>query len=180
MSTPPDLTLTADPPIPPSPPSESAPGSSTDEISRRAFGDGAPAPAHLEEAFSIATGTEPLAPAARFMPRKEWCEFWLKCHGITGQVMGSKVLAGIPERKGMLEAAEAIYDSCVDTPALHWMIAPGGKWFQRAAVVAYAYAPIAGELRAERAARAHPPRNAAPRDPEGSLGDGALGIPPGA
>lgn len=177
MEHPPDLTLTQEndpmPHLARSPVADVVSASSTEP------------PAHLEQALAAAEGTaSAAAPAPQFMPRAEWCEFWLKCHGITGQVMGSSVLKSVPQRAGMLEAAGAIYDSCIDTPALHWMIAPGGKWFQRGAIVLYAYGPVVGELRAERAAviaaRARAPRVEAPRDPAGSLGETALGaVKPG-
>src|SRR5260370_40417564 len=92
------------------------------------------APAHLEAALVEATGEgAPGAapPAPVLMPRPEWCDFYLKAHGIAGHAISSAVLAGVPQRMGGLEAAGAIYDTCAETPALHFLVHPGGKWFQR-------------------------------------------------
>ncbi len=164
MSNPPDLTL----------------ASLTENVRAAREESPAAATASSTEALVEATGEgAPGAPGAppapAFMPRPEWCDFWLKCHGIAGHTIGSKVLAGVPERAGGTEAAGAIYDTCADTPALHWVIAPGGKWFQRIAVVGHFYAPIVGEVRLERARRQAPP---APRPTESATEIGGLAMPP--
>src|SRR5260370_15189662 len=138
-------------------------------------------PAHLEAALAEATGaagaTPSAPPAPVLMPRSEWCDLYLKCHGIAGHAMGSRVLAGVPERAGGTEAAGAIYDTCAETPYLHFLLHPGGKWFQRAMMVGYFYAPIVGALRAERARR-QAPRVPRPRDTESPAEVGGLAMPP--
>jgi hypothetical protein len=167
MSNPPDL-MTLESPLSTRPP---APDSSTGSSA------GSEPPAHLEAALAAAEGatagaSAETAPAV--MPRAEWCDLYLKCHGIAGQAIGSRVLIGVPERKGGLEAAGAIYDTILDTPVLHFLIHPGGVWFQRASLVAFFYIPVIAEVRAERAPR-KTPRAPAPRDPAET---GGLAMPP--
>src|SRR6266851_2710765 len=138
------------------------------------------APAHLEAALAEATGEgAPGAapPAPVLMPRPEWCYLYLKCHGIAGHVMGSAVLVSVPQRAGGLEAAGAVYDTCAETPWLHFLLHPGGIWFQRASIVLLFYAPIVGELRAERAKR-QAPRPPQPRPTESPAEVGGLAMPP--
>ncbi|SRR5258708_977876 len=138
-------------------------------------------PAHLEAALAEATGaagaTPGAPPAPVLMPRPEWCDLYLKCHGIAGHVTGSAVLVSVPQRAGGLEAAGAIYDTCAEIPWLHFLLHPGGIWFQRATLVLLFYAPIAGELRAERAKR-QAPRVPRPRDTESPAEVGGLAMPP--
>ena len=117
--------------------------------------------AELDAPIVAKPAAEPFVP----MPRPDWCDLWLKCHDIGGHAIGSRVLAGTSRRSGGMDAAGAIYDTCLDTPALHWVIAPGGKWFQRIAVAGAFYAPLVGELRDERRRQAAPPRAAAPAAP---------------
>lgn len=135
------------------------------------------------EAAELELSNTPLAAPPAHMPREEWCDLWLKCHDIGGHAIGSKVLAGTSRRAGGMDAAGAIYDTCADTPALHWVIAPGGKWFQRIAVAGAFYAPLVGELRDERRRQAAPPRAPAPpqspRDVQGVPLEGSgLVLPP--
>src|SRR5260221_12876956 len=165
MSNPPDLTL------------ESLTEKvQTERLARAAFAPEATTsstepspPAHLEEALAEATGaagaTPGAPPAPVLMPRPEWCDLYLKCHGIAGHMTGSAVLQGVPQRAGGLEAAGAIYDTCAEIPWLHFLLHPRGIWFQRATLGLLFYAPIAGALRAERAPR-HAPTGPRPRDTE--------------
>src|SRR5258708_38570347 len=101
MSNPPDLTLASL--------TENV-RAAREESPAAATASSTEAPPHLEAALVEATGEgAPGAPGAppapAFMPRPEWCDFWLKCHGIAGHTIGSKVLAGVPERAGGTEAA---------------------------------------------------------------------------
>ena len=72
---------------------------------------------------------------------------------------------------------DAVYDTVIETPALHFLVAPGGKWFQRASVLLFFYAPIVGELRNERVQRG--PSRPAPKKPEPAPATaGDLVLPP--
>ncbi len=140
-------------------------------------------PAHLAAALEAAEpglgeplGGLPTTPIV-LMPRPEWCDLYLKCHGIAGHVMGSAVLVSVPQRAGGLDAAGAVYDTCAETPWLHFLLHPGGIWFQRASIVLLFYAPIVGELRAERAKR-QAPRPPQPRPTESPAEVGGLAMPP--
>src|SRR5260370_34078770 len=104
------MDVTGQPPDLPLSPASAATRSSTE-----------PAPAHLEAALAEATGaagaTPGAPPAPVLMPRPEWCDLYLKCHGIAGHMTGSAVLQGVPQRAGGLDAAGAIYDTCAEVPA---------------------------------------------------------------
>lgn len=126
-----------------------------------------PAEEIAPEALGAAPGADPGTPGTPgapgaaappgVMPKDEWCKLWLACHGMTGNIMGSAVLAKAAERPGGMDAAGAIYDIAAETPALRWMIDGGNVWFKRAACLAVFYVPLGAEIRRERAARVPPP-----------------------
>jgi hypothetical protein len=161
----PDMMLpppTVETPSPPLPPSDEG-SSEVDDIARRAFGSGE----HLDGAFAAATGApDPAAeiePMPVIMPREEWCKLWLSAHGMAGEVINVRALAGVPTRNGALDAAGAIYDTAKDTPSFHWLLDPRGEWMKRVIVVGMFYVPLAREVGAEMAARRR--RKPAPRPP---------------
>jgi hypothetical protein len=54
-------------------------------------------------------------------------------------------------------ASDALYDICLETPAMHFLIQPGGVWFQRvAAISAFALPKAMGAAAEIRARRAKP------------------------
>lgn len=80
-----------------------------------------------------------------------------QAHAMCGLFVGSQALQGVPDMRESRPAADALYDTIKETPALHFLLSPHGKWMQRAAAWAAfaipAYGGALGELRARRAAR---------------------------
>lgn len=118
--------------------------------------------ANLDDALRAATGeaapADEVAAAAQpqFYPREEWCVAYLRGHGVAGNMLGIAPLAAIDENaKGGMDAAGAIYDICVETPMLHFIVSPASKWLERAMAIGFFYAPlckiVSMEMRARRA-----------------------------
>lgn len=181
MPTPPDLppeSLRTESPLPPPP----NPGP----------GETGSAPEHLESALAVAEGAtsrpasqpSPLrrrdGSAFEPMPRDEWCKFYVKVHTVAGNMMDSAVLRGVEYRAGALDAAGAIYDTCLETPMLWFFIDRHGKWFERATLVGMFYLPLADELRKERHAKLAAARaaRAAAKPAAGTSAGGEDGRPP--
>ena len=54
-------------------------------------------------------------------------------------------------------ASDALYDICLDTPSMHFLVKPGGVWFQRvAAISAFALPKAMGVVSEIKAKKARP------------------------
>lgn len=66
-------------------------------------------------------------------------------------------------------AADALYDICIETPSMHFLIKPGGVWFQRITAIGAFALPkamgVAAELQARKAMRRPMPKGE-PERPE--------------
>lgn len=69
------------------------------------------------------------------------------------------------ERPQADECARAVYDIAYETPALRFIISPGGKWMERATAIGFFVVPKVMLVRLEIAQR-RKPAPAAPADPE--------------
>jgi hypothetical protein len=62
-----------------------------------------------------------------------------------------QTLVEAPQQKNCPDATKAIYDICVETPALHFLIKPGSIWVQRAFAIGSFIVPVGlgcvGEIR---------------------------------
>jgi hypothetical protein len=161
-------------------PETPAPSSPPNEIRSDFSADlDAAAQADLDAALAEARAPAPLDAAPQgdgLMPREEWCQMFLGCHDIAGNVMGSAVLAGTSNRKGAMDAAGAIYDTCKRVSALRFMLSPDSEWFKSATLIAMFYLPLTKEIAAERrimlARRAEAARAPSPRAPVSRNQDG--------
>lgn len=70
-----------------------------------------------------------------------------------GHLTSLQSLLASPDAPTFPDAAAAIYGTCRDFPALHFLIRPGGLWLQRAAAVAVWAVPVATACREELRAR---------------------------
>ena len=81
-----------------------------------------------------------------------------KAQKMAGLGLEIKTLVLAPELDEGREASDAIYDTAAETPALHWMLNPSGKWIPRlAAIGMYSMVLKAGlvqEAKARKAAKA--------------------------
>jgi len=73
-----------------------------------------------------------------------------------GQLTGLETLKLAPASEASRPASQAIYETCVEVPWLHWLIRPEGKWLQRAFTVGAFAVPLAVGVRVELAARGVP------------------------
>ena len=93
--------------------------------------------------------------AEGFVPHDIWHAGFCLAFQMAGHVTALQTLLAAPERPEALHASRAIYDTCCEVPALHFMVKPGLKWIERAgAVAAFAlpvYAGVRVELRARQA-----------------------------
>ncbi len=98
-----------------------------------------------------------------FVTRGAFPEYWGQGLRLAGLMSGLETLRGSPDQPTWPEAAGAIYDTLRDMPSLHFLIRPGGKWMQRAALVAIWGLPVAtgcvAELRARKSPKAGRPAN---------------------
>ena len=163
----PHLSKTTDPSRPetptPSPSPESGPPSSTPTPSTsEPVSDGShldDIPVEEPEASTSGNTDQPAASTITgpdgFLTRDAFFAAFVVAHQLAGQVAGLKTLIEAPKGDAARPASDALYDTCRDVPMLHFLIQPGGIWFQRAAVVAAYALPVAAacqqELRARRA-----------------------------
>lgn len=70
-------------------------------------------------------------------------------------------------------ASDALYDICMETPALHFLIKPGNVWFQRVAAIGAFAVPKAMGAVAEMKARQDPKAKAKPANQNKKPDDGA-------
>lgn len=55
----------------------------------------------------------------------------------------------VPDDGAARGASQAIYETILDVPALHFMLSPGGKWWGRAAAIGIFTLPIAMGVKTE-------------------------------
>lgn len=70
-------------------------------------------------------------------------------HTVGGHLAGLKSLVEAPARPEARPASDAIYEICRETPALHFLIQPGGLWLQRLAVIGAYALPLAVAVKGE-------------------------------
>jgi hypothetical protein len=103
-----------------------------------------------------AAAIDAAAAAAGLFDRETFFAAFVQGQTIAGTFLGLQTLIQAPKSDGARPAADAIYDSLVETPALHFLLKPGNKWIGRAVVIgAYAGPVVIGckaELAAKRAA----------------------------
>jgi len=90
---------------------------------------------------------------------------------ISGHMTGLQTLILSPEQASYPGAAAAIYDTLKETPALHFLLKPGGKWMQRTFAIGAFVVPVGMGCIAEvRARKAEPEKvERPPDDDEGYL-----------
>jgi hypothetical protein len=98
--------------------------------------------------------------------------------GGAGHLTGLQTLLVSPEAPTFPAAAKALYETIHETPALHFFIKPGGKWFMRATAIGAFAVPVAlgcsAELKARRqAAEADQAKGAADRQADQAAQDEA-------
>lgn len=132
-----------------------------------------PAPTGYDEAAG-ASATEPPAPGEASPPAapaegqtkpltfEEWYSFVHAMSNAAAMKFQLRSLAWHRDRPDARAAFEALYETCSDIPALHFVISPGGKWGKRVACMAMFFLPLAMSLRAELEAKR---RGAAPGAP---------------
>lgn len=84
---------------------------------------------------------------------------------LLGQLTGLETLKLAPSSDAARPASQAIYETCVEVPWLHWLIRPEGRWLQRVFTVGAFAVPVAVGVRVELAARRN---QAASPEPQGS------------
>lgn len=110
--------------------------------------------AGLKTAFTEGSAGEGGAPAEmsqQFLSKDEFFQFvFVPAHTMPATLMKIKSLHIQPdEKESARQASDAIYDTIMDTPILHFIIKPSSVWVQRALVIwAYA-APKAAAVREE-------------------------------
>lgn len=92
---------------------------------------------------------------------------------LAGTFLGLQTLVEAPKSDAARPAADAIYDSLVETPALHFLLKPGNKWIGRAVVIGAYAGPVVVGCKAELAAK-----RAAAKPKAGRPGPGHNGGPP--
>lgn len=98
-----------------------------------------------------ATGL-PLA-AGGFLSAEAWQGGLRHALSLGGHMTGLRTLLASPDAPTFPDAAQAMYDSILACPPLHFLIRPGGLWIQRAAAVMVWAVPIGAGVRAELAER---------------------------
>ncbi len=88
-----------------------------------------------------------------FIGREEFWGLFQAAHQIPGHMAGLQTLITAPDRPAAKPASDAIYDICVDTPSMHWLLAPGGVWVPRILAIAAYGVPLMADLRRERRER---------------------------
>ena len=153
---------TSPPTILPAPPPDLA-GHSPDGVTDR--GDAidpttVPAPTGYDEAAGAAA-TEPPAPgepsppaapaegATKPLTFEDWYSFVHAMSNAAAMKFQLRSLAWHRDRPDARAAFEALYETCSEISALHFVISPGGKWGKRIACMAMFFLPLAMSLRVE-------------------------------
>jgi len=75
------------------------------------------------------------------------------CLYMSGHMTGLETLVISPDAKTFPKAAAAIYDTLLDTPSLHFLLRPGGKWIMRLTAIGMFIVPVGAGCLAEIKAR---------------------------
>jgi hypothetical protein len=139
---------TSTPPLPPQNQSEPVSGAS----SASTINDDAPT--HFDDLIDAA---EPAAsPTAAMVGKEDFHKLFV--FGFTAgheftKLQSLKIGA---ENEAARNCAHALYDTILDVPALHFMLQPQGKWFERIFAIGVFTVPLAASVRAELRARRAP------------------------
>lgn len=151
----------ASPPILPAPP----PGhESAGEYSQSAASPIDPAAvrsgAAFDEQAGIAAsdpapiGEAPPAPAPiALLEFDAWFSLMHGAFGMAAALTKLQSLAWAKDNPAARPAFKALYDTCSEIPALHFLLRPAGKWMERALTVGMFFGPMIVAARAELAAR---------------------------
>ncbi|HEV7368952.1 hypothetical protein [Arenibaculum sp.] len=132
------------------------PGSSPGSISDGPLARGVRA--FEPEAVLDAGSAEPEAPPAvpvpeltaeGLLPFDMWSPMFKTAHQLPGLFLGLQSLQSAPDRPEAEPAARAIYEIIAETPSLHFLARPGGKWAERAAAIALYALPVTAAVRGE-------------------------------
>lgn len=120
---------------------------------------------HLD---AIVIGDEPGAPpapapgpataeataAGGFVTREIFARNFSGAFAFAGGMTGLQSLSNAPQAATCKPAADALYDTCRDTPWLNFLVKPGSLWVQRALAIGAFVVPlgreVSGEVRARR------------------------------
>ncbi|MGD1880017.1 MAG: hypothetical protein ACFB13_21245 [Kiloniellaceae bacterium] len=142
-----------------------------------------------EDALGLGLRTSGPDMGAGFISREVFYDGFRVAFNVGANVppyLGSLAI-GKGEEDAARQAAGVLYDICLETPALHFLVKPGGVWFQRVAAIGAFAVPkgmaVAAELGARKAAKrdsqvkasAEPRRAAAGGAAEG--GERPSGVP---
>ena len=75
---------------------------------------------------------------------------------VSGHMTGLQTLVQGPQLETWPDAAAAIYDTIRETPSLHFLLKPGGKWWLRFAAIGAWGLPVAAGCAQEMKARRQP------------------------
>ena len=131
----------------------SPPGHDGSHLDAIEIGDdpGAPPPPKPGPATAEATAGD------GFVTRDIFAQNFAGAFAFAGGMTGLQSLTAAPEAQTCRPAADALYDTCRDTPWLHFLVRPGSVWLQRTlAIMAFA-APLVRETAAEVKARRYQP-----------------------
>lgn len=134
-------------------------------------------PAHIDAILEANLGQDFGAGAPVVAPKITKEQF---VQSFTGAFRGAHKLTGLKsldippqDEPGAQACAEAMYESILDIPMLHWILDPSGKWMGRAMAIGFFVVPMAGSVSRELAERRRPAaRPGAPRPAPKPPGEG--------
>lgn len=131
-------------PIMPMPPQNQDEAGST-----ASFDDGA----HIDTLIAVAEEEAPASLPVNRLSKEDFHRVFCTGFTVSSHVTGLKSLA-VDEHDGKARAAsEALYETILDIPALHFMLSPGGKWGGRIMAIAAFAIPMARGVQDELVAR---------------------------